>query len=108
MRLRKVTYTQRTDFDVDTLLTVQAVADAAGTRSVLVARLVRSGLLESVRDDAGEPLVPCHALVRLRRMLRLRRDLGVNFAGACVILDLVDRVEELDRELVELGRFEPE
>jgi hypothetical protein len=35
-------------------------------------------------------------------MHRLRRDLGVNFAGAAVILDLVHRIEELNRELAEL------
>jgi hypothetical protein len=32
-------------------------------------------------------------------MQRLRRDLGVNFTGAAIILDLVERVEEMKREL---------
>jgi hypothetical protein len=32
-------------------------------------------------------------------MARLRRDLGVNFAGAVVILDLVERIDGLNREL---------
>jgi len=30
---------------------------------------------------------------RLRRMLRLHRDLGVNFTGAAIIVDLVERLE---------------
>jgi hypothetical protein len=37
-------------------------------------------------------------------MQRLRRDLGVNFAGAAVIIDLVGRIEELNRELAEMRR----
>jgi len=37
-------------------------------------------------------------------MQRLRRDLGVNFAGAAVILDLVGRIEQLNRELAERQR----
>jgi hypothetical protein len=38
----------------------------------------------------------------------LRRDLGVNFAGAAIILDLVSRIEELNRELAEVHRGEME
>jgi MerR HTH family regulatory protein len=30
---------------------------------------------------------------RLRRMLRLHRDLGVNITGAAIIVDLVERLE---------------
>jgi hypothetical protein len=30
---------------------------------------------------------------RLRRMLRLHRDLGVNFTGAAIIVDLLERRE---------------
>jgi hypothetical protein len=43
-------------------------------------------------------------VVRLRRMQRLRRDLGVNFAGAAIILELVGRIEQLNRELSEMHR----
>jgi hypothetical protein len=59
-------------------------------------------MLESAADDTGEPLLTQHAVMRLRRMLRLRRDLGVNFAGASVILDLLDRLDVANRELVSL------
>jgi MerR HTH family regulatory protein len=37
-------------------------------------------------------------------MQRLHRDLGVNFAGAAVILDLVGRINEMNRELTRLHR----
>jgi hypothetical protein len=104
MRLRQATFTRLTDFDLDDPITVAMAADAVGAPPTLVAQLVRSGLLETVEVEAGEPLLPRRAVIRIRRMQRLRRDLGVNFAGACIIIDLVDRIEELGRELTELRR----
>ena len=87
------------DCDLDEPLTLDAVADAVGTRTTLVARLVKLGVLEPISDDLKEPLLQTRSVIRLRRMARLRRDLGVNFAGAAVILDLVDRIEELKKQV---------
>ena len=89
------------DFDLDEPLTCDVVARTVGTRRSLVVRLAQQGLIETVASDAvtDEPLVPRRVVIQLRRMQRLRRDLGVNFAGAAVILDLVGRIEQLNREL---------
>jgi chaperone modulatory protein CbpM len=88
-----------TDFDLDEPLTSEAVAELVGARNSLVARLVREGLLESVSSETGEPLLPTRSVLRLRQMQRLRRDLRVNFTGAAIIIDLVARIERLNREL---------
>ncbi len=92
------------DLDLDEPLTFDAVAETVGARRSLVVRLAQQGLIETVAGggDANEPLVPRRVVVRLRRMQRLRRDLGVNFTGAAVILDLVSRIEQLNRELAEM------
>jgi chaperone modulatory protein CbpM len=87
------------DCDLEEPVTVSVVADAVGASPALVARLVRLGVLETISDDLDEPLLKTRSVIRLRRMARLRRDLGVNFAGAAVIVDLVDRLEELKREV---------
>ena len=108
MRVRRTTVARVTDFDLDETITVDAAAEAVGARPTLVLRLVRAGLVEAVSSESGEALVPRRAVVRLRRMQRLRRDLGVNYAGACVIADLVDRIDELRRELAELRRHSDE
>jgi chaperone modulatory protein CbpM len=92
------------DFDLDEPLTVDVVAQTVGTTRSLVVRLAQQGLIETVDGGSGttEPLVPRRVVIQLRRMQRLRRDLGVNFAGAAVILDLVGRIEQLNRELAEM------
>lgn len=89
------------DFDLDEPVSCDVVARIVGTRRSLVVRLAQQGLIETVTGDAevDEPLVPRRVVIQLRRMQRLRRDLGVNFAGAAVILDLVGRIEQLNREL---------
>ena len=90
------------DFDMDEPLTCEVVAERIGARRSLVARLARAGLIETLESKSSEPLLPSHVVVQLRRMQRLRRDLGVNFSGAAVILDLVKRIELLNRELIEI------
>ena len=89
---------------MDDPLTCEVVAERIGARRSLVVRLARAGLIETLESESSEPLLPSHVVVQLRRMQRLRRDLGVNFSGAAIILDLVKRVELLNRELIEIRR----
>ena len=89
---------------MDEPLTCDVVAERIGARRSLVVRLARAGLIETLESESSEPLLPSHVVVQLRRMQRLRRDLGVNFSGAAVILDLVKRIEMLNRELIEIRR----
>ena len=93
------------DFELDEPLTFEMVADIVGTRRSLVVRLAQQGLIDTVDDESGEQFLPRRTVIRLRRMQRLRRDLGVNFAGAAVILDLVSRLNEMKRELARLHQL---
>jgi hypothetical protein len=93
-----------TDFDLDEPLSCEVVAETVGARRSLIVRLARQGLIETLESGSDEPLLPRRAVVQLRRMQRLRRDLRVNFTGAAIILDLVGRIEELNRELAENRR----
>ena len=36
---------------------------------------------------------------RLKRMLRLHHDIGVNLTGAAIIIDLLERVDRMETEL---------
>jgi hypothetical protein len=67
---------------------IDTLAGGAGMHPELVRRLVHAGLV--ARDDS--PL-------RLARAMRLRRDLGVNLAGALLACDLLDRIDVLEARL---------
>ena len=95
-----------TDFELDELIQVETVAETTGASVSLVTRLVQTGLLECADDTEGETvLMPRRTILRLRKMQRLRRDLGVNFAGASIILDLVEQIESLNQTLSEVRRL---
>ena len=74
-------------------LSAEELAAAAGLTPLQLARLVRAGLLEP--DENG---FTAETAARLRRMLRLRADLGVNLVGAAIIVDLLARLEHELRE----------
>jgi hypothetical protein len=62
-------------------------------------RFVALGLLEPVAGSAGRPLFHRNAAARLASAARLRRDLGLNYAGAVLACELIVRIEELERRL---------
>jgi len=41
---------------------------------------------------------------RINKIQRLRQSLGVNLPGACIIVDLLDRLEELENEIEHMRR----
>jgi len=99
------------DYDLDEPLTAEMVAEITGARVSFVIRLVQAGILETINETAAAPetatqeepvLLPRRAVLQLRQMQRLRRDLGVNSAGASVILDLVKQMEEMKREIARM------
>jgi DNA-binding transcriptional MerR regulator len=86
------------------VLSLHDLADAAGLRVELVEKFVEYGLIEPVTPKGSSLLFSVSAIDRLRRIMRLRRDLGVNLAGAAVILDMRGRIEGLRKELEDLRR----
>jgi hypothetical protein len=102
--MASIGFIRLTDFDLNEPLTIEAVAAAAGTRPSLIERLVRIGILDVIQGGDKESLLSARTILQLRRMQRLRRDLRVNFIGAAIILDLVDQIEELKREISAINR----
>jgi DNA-binding transcriptional MerR regulator len=68
---------------------IEALAREAGLHPDVVRRFVRLGLLDP-------PPFPRDAAARLARARRLRRDLGLNYAGAVLVCELLARIEELE------------
>jgi MerR family transcriptional regulator/heat shock protein HspR len=76
-------------------ITITVAARRTGLSTSTVCRYVQRGLVDQVLSEAD--------LVRLRRIRRLT-DLGVNLAGAEIILRMRRQIEELQSELEELER----
>jgi MerR family transcriptional regulator, heat shock protein HspR len=81
------------------LLTVEELADAAGLHPDLIHSFVDFDLLEPVRRDGRHLLFDMEAVLRVRAIQRLRRDLGVNLSGVAIILDLTKRLRLMQQEL---------
>jgi MerR-like DNA binding protein len=79
------------------LLSPEQLATVCGVSLVRLSRLVRLGVVEP--DAAGSQGFSVASAVRLRKMLRLRDDLGVNLAGAEIIVDLLGRLDRLEADL---------
>jgi hypothetical protein len=79
------------------LLTIAELARAGRITRARVERLVQLGVVEPAR--AGEDAFTVTSAVRLRRVLRLRAELGVDLTGAAIIVDLLERLERLEAEL---------
>lgn len=88
----------------DGLVEVEVLAREAGLHPDLVQRLIALGLLEPAAGQLGLSLFPRDAAARLARAARLRRDLGLNYAGAVLACELLDRIDELEERL---ARYEP-
>jgi MerR family transcriptional regulator/heat shock protein HspR len=76
------------------------LAAVAGINGAMLARLVRLGIIEPLTPAGRE--FPALSAPRLKRMLRLRVELGVNLPGASVIVDLLERLARVEAELARL------
>jgi chaperone modulatory protein CbpM len=85
-------------------LDLDSFARAAGLHPDLVRRLVALGLLEPTRDAAGTLWFPPAQILAAARVQRLRAGLALNYAAIGVVIDLLDRIAELEAALRQAGR----
>jgi DNA-binding transcriptional MerR regulator len=81
------------------LLAVEVLAREAGLHPEVVRRFVALGLLDPSEGTRDAPLFRRDAAARLARAGRLRRDLGLNYAGAVLACQLLDRIDALEARL---------
>lgn len=83
--------------------TLADVAYSSGLHPELIERFIRLGLIEFVdRTSDGEMFFDTGVISLVRRIVRLRNELGVNYAGIGVILELMSQVEMLEARIEEL------
>ena len=69
----------------------------------------RLGLIKPARSDGGVRLYSPRDIERLRQIVRLTEELGVNVAGVEVILHMRERMEQMRRDMEQMeAQFEDE
>lgn len=84
------------DSVAEELVELTVLARQAGVRVSLVRRYLAFGLVEPRAGTGEAPLFAAVSAARVARAERLRRDLGLNYAGAVLASELLDRIEELE------------
>lgn len=79
------------------LFSFQEVAVRCGVDRAFVEQLVQLGVIEPHSSDRG--MLATEVTIRVSKLVRLQRDLGVNLEGAAIIIDLLDRIAELEGQL---------
>jgi DNA-binding transcriptional MerR regulator len=79
------------------LLALEDVAARAGVHPELLRRFIELGLIQPAEAPAAGMMFDLEAVHRTRIIQRLRCDLGINLQGIGVILDLLDRLNAMQR-----------
>jgi chaperone modulatory protein CbpM len=80
-------------------LSTESFARAAGLHPELVRRFVSLGLLEVSQDASGALQFSPRELATVARIRRLRAGLAINYTAVGVVIDLLDRIAELEAAL---------
>ncbi|MDT0301303.1 chaperone modulator CbpM [Streptomonospora wellingtoniae] len=80
-------------------LSLDDAARLCGLHPQTLRRFVVLSLVDADRDQAGELRFGTDVPLRVARILRLRRDLSLNYAALGLVLDLLERIDLLEAEL---------
>ena len=78
---------------------ISAVAEMYEIHPQTLRLYEREGLLRPSRSDGNTRLYTDEDLQRLEFILSLARDMGVNMAGIAIVLQMRERMEEMNRQM---------
>ena len=84
---------------------ISAVAEMYGIHPQTLRLYEREGLLKPSRTEGNTRLYTDEDLLRLEFILSLARDLGVNIAGMAIILQMRERMEEMQRQIQDFVKY---
>jgi len=85
--------------DEECSLTLVELGRACMVHAEWIVELVDEGILEPRGRDTAHWRFSGPSLLRARTVMRLQKDLGINIAGAALVLDLMDEIEGLRAHL---------
>jgi MerR family transcriptional regulator/heat shock protein HspR len=83
---------------------ISAVAERYGVHPQTLRLYEREGLLRPSRSEGNTRLYTDDDLERLEVILKLTRELGVNLAGVEIILNMREKMEQMQRQIEEFVR----
>lgn len=84
---------------------ISAVAEMYDIHPQTLRLYEREGLLKPSRTEGNTRLYTDEDLQRLEFILSLARDLGVNISGIAIILQMRERMEEMQRQIQEFVQY---
>ena len=87
------------DYSSHTSLSLEEFCDICHVTSALLDDFVAYAIIHPPGESRAEWRFNLHELRRVQKALRLQRDLGINLAGAALVLDLLDELNEVRERL---------
>jgi MerR family transcriptional regulator, heat shock protein HspR len=84
---------------------ISSVAEMYGIHPQTLRLYEREGLLKPSRTEGNTRLYTDGDLERLELILSLARDLGVNISGIAIILQMRERMEEMQRQMTDFVSY---
>jgi chaperone modulatory protein CbpM len=76
-------------------ISIHEVSTSFGIEETLIQDIVDEGIVTAIQNEKQEWQLDARALGRIRTVLHLYHDLGVNLAGAALALELLDELHTL-------------
>lgn len=91
--------------DEDSRFTLDELTRACSVRTEYIIELIEQGIVEPLEEQREQQCwtFTGRSLVRARKARRLQRDLGINLAGAALVLELMEEIDQLRERLQRTG-----
>ena len=91
--------------DEDCCFSLGELSTACSVHTEYIIELVNEGIVEptELQVEQRHWTFSGRSLLRARKARRLQQDLGINLAGAALVLDMMEEIEQLRERLNRLG-----
>jgi chaperone modulatory protein CbpM len=91
--------------DENSSFTLDELSNACSVRREFIIELIEEGIVQPREHQREQQhwTFTGRCLIRARKARRLQQDLGINLAGAALVLDMMEEMEQLRERLRRLG-----